>query len=337
MTVNPATGVTMRSTGGQVSAERLKEWLAFGAVYIVWGSTYLAIKVVVETIPPMTAAGIRFAIAGLAVYGWARARGAPTPRRVEWVNIATLGALMFLPTYAALFWAEQSVPSGISAVLVATLPLWTLLLEAGLIDRERVTPTLAAALVAGFVGVVMMATGVGTANGQPLPWIRCAAVAASEIFWAIGSILTTRLKLPKSTAMTAGGEMLFGGMLLLAAGAAFGEWRSVTRPTPGAGAAMTYLIVAGSILAYSAYVWLLGRASATRLSSFTYVNPVVALAIGYQLGGERLTTRTLAGALLVVASVVLVQFATHRSSARSANVRPSAVRRAALGDEEPTA
>jgi drug/metabolite transporter (DMT)-like permease len=315
MTVTLTDGVGMQRTDEALD-QRWKVWLAFAAIYVVWGSTYIGIKVVVQTIPPLTAAGIRFAIAGIVVYGWARMRGASAPRRNEWINIGWIGALMFLPTYAALFWAEQAVPSGISAVLVATLPLWTVLLEAGVIGRRRVTPTLAGALIAGFVGVVMMASGAGAANGHPVPWIRCAAVAASEVFWAIGSIVTTRVKLPKSTAMTAGGEMLCGGLLLLVTGAIVGEWHAVTRPTAGAIGAMAYLIVAGSIVAFSAYVWLLSRASATRLSSFTYVNPLVALAIGYEFGAEHLTANALLGALLVVVSVVLVQFSTRRSTAR---------------------
>jgi len=290
-------------------AERAKVIAAFLAIYIIWGSTFLAIKVAVETIPPLTAAGVRFFLAGVALYGWARFRGAPRPSAPQWRNIGMLGAVMFLPVYAALFWAERTVPSGLSAVLVATLPLWTMLLETGLLKRRRATGTMIVALIAGFSGVVLLSTGAGNSENA-IAWLPCAAVVVGEMFWAVGSVITKRVELPTSSAMTAGAEMICGGALLLLSGAAIGEWRAVLRPTAVAVVAMGYLVVAGSIVAYNAYVWLLGRTTATRLSSYSYVNPVVALAIGYQFAGEHLTPHALSGSLLVLASLVLIQWAT---------------------------
>jgi drug/metabolite transporter (DMT)-like permease len=288
---------------------------AFLAIYVVWGSTYFAIKVAVQTIPPLTAAGIRFLIAGTMVYGWARLRGAPRPSRSQRSNLAMLGALMFVPCYASLFWAERTVPSGVAAVLIATLPLWTVLVEAALVKGRRVTPGLIAALAPGFIGVLLLALGSDGVGGV-IPWLPCIAIIFGEMAWAFGSVITARLDMPGSSMVTSGAEMTVGGTLLLLCGGAIGEWHRVTVPTPPALAAMTYLILAGSIVAFNAYIWLLGRTSATRLSSFSYVNPVVALALGYAFAGEHLTSHALWASVLVLASVVLVQRATRRRDDR---------------------
>jgi drug/metabolite transporter (DMT)-like permease len=304
--------------GRQSGATRLKVVAAFLAIYVVWGSTYLAIKVVVQTIPPLTAAGIRFLLAGTIVYAWARLRGAPSPSRKQRTNLALLGLLMFVPGYAALFWAERSVPSGLAAVLIATLPLWTILVEAGAFKRRRVTPMLAIALATGFTGVVLLATGGGAGTARAIPLLPCVAVILGEMSWAVGSVITSQLDLPASSIVTAGAEMLCGGAVLVLFGAAIGEWRAIPLPTPSAVVAMAYLIVAGSIVAFTAYTWLLGRTSATRLSSFSYVNPVVALGLGYEFAGEHLTANALVASLLVLVSVVLVQLTTARRSVRPA-------------------
>ena len=303
-------------------ASQIKVVAAFLAIYVVWGSTFLAIKVAVQTIPPLTAAGVRFLIAGTMVYGWARLRGAPHPSRTQRNNLALLGAIMFVPGYAALFWAERTVPSGVAAVLIATLPLWTVLVEAALVKGRRVTPGLMLALAMGFIGVLFLAQG-SDSNGHAIPWLPCIAIVFGEMAWAVGSVITGRLDIPGSSTMTAGAEMAVGGTLLLLCGGAIGEWHRVTAPTPAALTAMTYLILAGSIVAFNAYIWLLGRTSATRLSSFSYVNPVVALALGYAFAGEHLTSRALWASLLVLASVGLVQRATRRRGARPQLARPA--------------
>jgi drug/metabolite transporter (DMT)-like permease len=302
--------------GRQSAAMRAKVIAAFLAIYVVWGSTYLGIKVVVETIPPLTAAGTRFLLAGTIVYGWARLRGAPTPSSRQRLNLGLLGLLMFVPGYAALFWAERTVPSGLAAVLIATLPLWTILVEAGVFKRRRVTPILAIALGTGFTGVALLATGRTSGVAGAIPLLPCAAVILGEMSWAVGSVITSQLDLPSSSVLTAGAEMLCGGAVLLLLGAVFGEWHAIPRPTPAAIVAMAYLIIAGSIVAFNAYIWLLGRTSATRLSSFSYVNPVVALALGYEFAGEHLTPHALAASLLVLVSIVLVQLTTARRSVR---------------------
>jgi drug/metabolite transporter (DMT)-like permease len=285
--------------------ETAKLVAAFAAVYVVWGSTYFAIKVVVTTMPPLSAAGSRFIIAGVAVYAWARWRGAPRPDRSYWPGLALLGALMFVPGYSAIFLAERIIPSGMAAVLVATLPLWMLLFETAVLKKRTVTAPLITALACGFVGVVLV-TGVGTGGAAGAALLPSLAILGSTGTWAMGSVLTKRLRLPSSSAITAGVEMAWGGLLLLALGGAVGEWRALNSPSPGAWYAFAYLIVAGSIIAYSAYVWLLGRTSPTRLASYSYVNPIIALVVGFVLGGERLPLHALLGTVLVLASVVIV-------------------------------
>jgi drug/metabolite transporter (DMT)-like permease len=279
--------------------------LALFAVYIVWGSTYLAIKVVVETMPPMLAAGARFSIAGLLLYGWARWRGEAAPERRQWKRLWLQGALMFLVCYSCLFWAEKTVPSGIASVLVAMLPAWVLLLEVTVLKTQRLSWVLVAALGIGLWGVVLLAGGLGAA-GQAVPWIPCAAILLSEASWAAGSILSKRLSLPASHAISAGAQMICGGTMLLVCSALAGEWRGLRPPSASGMGALLYMIVAGSLVAYNSYVWLLKRMSPTRLASYAYVNPIVALAIGWIWGGERLRAGSLAGSALVLVSVFLI-------------------------------
>lgn len=200
----------------------LKLWLAFFAVYVVWGSTYIAIRVAVETVPPLFAAGIRFAIAGVALFGWSQLSGAPAPSRHQWRNLTILGALMFLASYSGLFWAERTLPSGIASVLVATIPLVTALLEIVVFKRQRLHWTLATSIALGLGGVVMLAldpTSVGSVNLLP-----CLAILAGEVAWSLGTIVTTMLELPASKATSAGAQMMLGGVMLLALSALIREF-----------------------------------------------------------------------------------------------------------------
>jgi drug/metabolite transporter (DMT)-like permease len=278
---------------------------ALGSVYFVWGSTYLAIKVAVATIPPLLAAGVRFLIAGLLLYGWSRLRGEKPPRREQWPQLWLMGVLMFLVCYSFLFWAEKTVPSGVASVLVAMLPAWMLILEVTVLKTQRLTIPLVAALVTGFAGVALLTGGLDSAGGK-IPWLPCVAVLVSEIAWAAGSILSKKLKLPASQGISAGAQMMCGGCLLLTFSGLLGEWRDLRPVPPSAVFAMLYLIVAGSLIAYRSYVWLLGRMSPTKVSSYAYVNPIVAMGLGYLIGGEALHANAIAGAVLVLASVFLI-------------------------------
>jgi drug/metabolite transporter (DMT)-like permease len=281
----------------------VRVFIAFAAIYVLWGSTYLAIRVAVATVPPLFAAGVRFTIAGSLLYLWSRLRGAPTPSSKEWRNLWTLGALMFLAAYSALFWAEKTVPSGVASVLVATIPVWTVLLETSILKLQSSTWSLGAAIAAGLTGVAVLAI---RPQGGSVSLTACLVITGGEIAWSTGTVLSKRMTLPHSKVLSAAAQMLTGGFLLLAFSWLVGEMRPFPRVSFQAMAAIAYLILAGSILSFTAYVWLLGRMSATKVASYAYVNPVIALAIGYWLGGETLSLRTLIGTCLILGSVVLI-------------------------------
>jgi drug/metabolite transporter (DMT)-like permease len=281
---------------------RILTILAFGAIYIIWGSTYLAIRVAVQSVPPLFAAGIRFFLAGAALYGWARARGEAKPAGVEWRNLAFQAALLFLIAYSGVFWAEKTLPSGIVSVLVATIPISTALLQIFVLRKESFRWTLAVSIVLGVLGVAVLA--LDTSAGFSL--VACLVVLGSSISWSTGTVLSKILILPKSMPVNSGAQMFLGGVMLLICSALIGELRPMPHISLRAGLAILYLIVAGSIVAFTAYIWLLQRMRATVVTSYAYVNPVVALLLGYWLGNEALGMRTLAGAALILLSVVIV-------------------------------
>ena len=276
--------------------------LAFFAVYVVWGSTYLAIKVAVDTVPPLFAAGIRFAIAGGVLFGWSQLRGTPAPSRLEWRNLTILGALMFLASYSGLFWAERTLPSGIASVLVATIPVWTALLEIVVFKRQRLHWTLGVAIALGLGGVVMLA--IDSTSGANVNLLPCLAILASEIAWSFGTIVTTMVKLPESKATSAGAQMMLGGVMLIALSALVREIPPLPHISAAAWIAIAYLIVAGSLVAFTAFQWLLTQAPTTVVTSYAYVNPVIALMIGHSFGGEVISARAIAGSALVLVSTI---------------------------------
>jgi drug/metabolite transporter (DMT)-like permease len=277
--------------------------LAFLAIYVLWGSTFLAIRVAVETVPPFLAAGIRFFLAGFVLYGWSRARGVRSPTALEWRNLAILGALLFLIPYSGLFWAEKTVPSGIASVLVATIPISTALLQVFVLRKERFRWSLFASLCLGFAGVGVLALDSGPGHASIA---ACLVILLCSTSWAIGTVIAKEAVLPDSKVTSAGAQMVIGGALLLLLSMLAGEWHPLPHISLPAAGAIAYLIVAGSIVAFTAYLWLLGRMPATTVTSYAYVNPVVALLLGHFLGNEKLAARTLAGAALVLASVLLI-------------------------------
>jgi drug/metabolite transporter (DMT)-like permease len=286
-----------------VIGHRTRLVLAFFAIYVLWGSTYLAIRVAVETVPPLFAAGLRFVIAGTALYAWARARGAATPSRDEWRNLGILGALMFLLTYSGLFWAEKSVPSGIASVLVATVPLWTTLIETFVFKRQPPRASTLGAVLLGLVGVATLALD---PLGGRVTLLPCLVVIASQVAWSMGTALTTSMTLPRSPAIAAGGQMMAGGGMLLACSLLLREVPPLPRVSLAAAGAIAYQVVAGSLIAFTAYQWLLTQVSATKVTSYAYVNPVVALILGHELGGEPIGARTIVGGVLVLASTIVL-------------------------------
>jgi drug/metabolite transporter (DMT)-like permease len=277
--------------------------LAFFAIYVLWGTTFLAIRIAVEEVPPLFAAGTRFFIAGVVLYGFMRIRGTPGPTASQWRSLAIIGLLMFVAEYGALFWAQKYVPSGIASVLEATLPLITMALEVWVFRRHRFHWPLLAAVLMGFVGVGALLFHNGEQTFGILP---CLAILAGATAWSLGSVLNRSLDLPESRPLTSGAAMVLGGGMLLVLSACFGELHPFPHVSMRGALALLYLIVCGSLLGFTAFVWLLARMPATRVASHAYVNPVVAVALGYFVAGETITARTLIGTALVLASVVLI-------------------------------
>jgi drug/metabolite transporter (DMT)-like permease len=285
-----------------------KTLLAFAIIYFVWGSTFLAIRVGVREVPPLVLASMRFFIAGVVLYGWLRLKGTPSPSRRHWLAASLLAVCIFVVDYGLLFWAEQRVPSGVAAVMLATIPVFMALSEIIFLRTQRLTFRLALALLVGIGGVaVLVSRSVGLAEA-PIDRGGAIALLIAAISWSIASALTRKLPLPASKAMSSGAQMLAGGILLAIAAAMFGEFRGfqIQSVSRGAWFALAYLIVAGSIVGFTAYVWLIHHESPTKVGTYAYVNPVVAVIIGYFLGGETVGPRTLLGTLLVLVSVVVI-------------------------------
>jgi drug/metabolite transporter (DMT)-like permease len=277
--------------------------LAFAAIYLLWGATFLAIRVAVLEVPPLFSSGVRFLVAGALLYVFMRLRGQPSPTPVEWRSIAVIALCMFVATYAALFWAEQYVASGITSVIEATLPITTVALEVFVFRQQPFRWRVAAAVALGFFAVAALLIG-----GDPLtlPLLPCLAILAGGTAWSLGAVLTRSMPRPGSLPLAAGAQMMVGGTVLLALSQASGELQSLPHISLRTGLALSYLIVAGSLLGFTAYVWLLARMPATRVASHAYVNPLVAVALGYFVAGEVLTLRMMLAAVLVVASVFLI-------------------------------
>ena len=282
--------------------------LAFAVIYFVWGSTYLAIRIGVREVPPFLLAGIRFLLAGIVLYGWMRAKGVASPTVREWGAASVMAVLIFVLDYGLVFWAEQRVPSGITAVMMATIPVFMVLSETVFLGTQRLTLRLAGALLVGIGGVAVLVSRTATFGENPIDTAGACALIVAAISWSVGSALTRKLPLPTSKAMSSGAQMLAGGILLTLAAALLGEFRGfhVGTVSRGAWLALVYLILAGSILAFTAYVWLIHHESPTKVGTYAYVNPVVAVLLGYFFGGEAIGVRTVLGTLLVLVSVVVI-------------------------------
>src|SRR5467141_4334239 len=285
-----------------------KTILAFAIIYFVWGSTYLAIRVGVREVPPFLLAAMRFLIAGLLLYGWMIARGERSPTGRQWTSASLLAILIFVLDYGLLFWAEQRVPSGVAAVMMATIPAFMALSEIIFLRTQRLTVRLMLALLIGIGGVAVLMSSSLNLGGAPIDKVGAAALIVASISWSIASVLSRKLPLPPSKVMSSGAQMLAGGVFLALTAVALGEFSSI-HPwaiSRGAWLSLLYLIVAGSIIGYTAYVWLIHHESPTKVGTYAYVNPVVAVVVGYFLGGESLGLRTILGTLFVLLSVVLI-------------------------------
>jgi len=295
--------------------------LAFAAVYLIWGSTYLGIRYAVESIPPLLMMGMRHLIAGSLVFLWARRRGIPPPTTKQWAYAGVAGALLFLGGHGSLAWAEQKVPSGLAALLCATLPLWTVMLGR-LQGSERALGGRAwAGLLLGFAGVGLLIAPDLRQAGSVISLLPTLGVLASAFSWSVGTIYTRSVKMPSSTVLAAAMEMMAGGVLLLALGTIVGEGGHLRLAslTLKSVLALAYLTVFGSIVAFTAFTWLQTVTSAARVSTYAYVNPVVAVFIGWALAGEAIGAHTLLATVVILAGVALVNT---RSASKARPVLP---------------
>ncbi|HEY4356109.1 MAG TPA: EamA family transporter [Acidobacteriaceae bacterium] len=295
----------------QTAAPAWKTLLAFGIIYIVWGSTFLAIRVGVRDEPPLLLAGTRFVIAGLLLFGWMAAKREALPNRKQWTSIALLALLIFVFDYGLLFWAERRVPSGVAAVVMATIPVFTAIAEITLLRTQKLTVRLAVALLIGLGGVaVLMSRSLGAlhVSGAPVDTLGALALLGGSVSWSIASVLNRKLVLPASKGVSAGAQMLLGGSMLSVLAVGSGELHGfhVGAVPRSAWLALLYLIVAGSLIGFTAYVWLIHHQSPTKVGTYAYVNPVVAVVLGYFFASEPLGLRTVLGTLFVLVSVIVI-------------------------------
>jgi drug/metabolite transporter (DMT)-like permease len=293
-----------------------KALLAFAIIYLVWGSTFLAIRVGVHEVPPFLLAAMRFLVAGLVLYVWMIAQGERSPSGRQWMSASLLAVLIFVIDYGLLFWAEQRVPSGIAAVMMATIAVFMALSEIIFLGTQRLTIRLGLALLIGIAGVAVLMSRLLNLGGAPIDPIGSVALIIASMSWSVASVLTRKLPLPPSKVMSSGAQMLAGGVLLTLTAASLGEFRNFHPATVSRGAwlSLLYLIVAGSIIGFTAYVWLIHHETPTKVGTYAYVNPVVAVLVGYFLGGEPLGLRTILGTVFVLISVVMITMTPAKKS-----------------------
>jgi drug/metabolite transporter (DMT)-like permease len=285
---------------------RWKIALAFLAVYLCWGMTYLAMRVAVVDIPPHLMSGARFLVAGLLLYLWTRRRGDPKPTLRNWYAAAVVGAFLLLGGNATVAWAEQQVPSGLAAVIIAVAPIWMVGMEwarGGPAPTKRVM----LGLLLGLVGVGLLVSPRGSATGQVDP-LGAGLLVLASASWAWGSVISKSAPLPQSPFLATSIEMIAGGALLLLVAALAGQVGQF-RPTEvstDAILAWLFLVIFGSLVGFTAYIWLLGVTSIAKAGTYAYVNPIVAVFLGWAILGEAVTARTLLAALVILIGVALV-------------------------------
>jgi drug/metabolite transporter (DMT)-like permease len=295
------------------------------AVYIVWGSTYLAIRFAVETMPPFLMAGVRFLIAGAAVYAFRRLRGDPAPARFEWRSAAIVGLLLLVGGNGSVVWAEQRVPSGIAALLVGSAPLWMVLIDSLRPGGRRPGGWAILGVLVGFVGIAVL-VGPSQLIGIEgnVDSLGAGALTLAALFWAAGSLYNRGARLPASPLLGTGMEMLAGGSGLLLLGTLTGEWSRLDFAgiAPRSWWGLGYLIVFGSLVGFAAYVWLLRVAPTTLVSTYAYVNPLVAIFVGNWLASEPITLRVLIAAAIIVGSVAAITFTQPATTGKKAIREP---------------
>lgn len=286
-----------------------KIWLALLALYVVWGSTYLGIKVAIETIPPFFHAAIRFLISGMILVVWQRSAGHPLPTRKQWISAAIIGTLLLLGGNGLVSWAEQFIPSGIAALIIGSMPMFLVLAEA--VRPNGVKPTWRAivGLLIGFVGIFILVgpTEISGSTAKLNPFGLLALLGAC-ITWASGSVYSKTADLTKSSLMNTGAQMLMGSVSLLIVSLLTGELHGwdITAVSARSLYGLTYLILIGSLVGFASYGWLLQNAPISLVATYAYVNPIVAVFLGNWIGNEPLEPRIWIAAAIIIGSVIFI-------------------------------
>jgi drug/metabolite transporter (DMT)-like permease len=320
----------MMSTSTNNKTALLKIILAFVAIYIIWGTTYLAIRMAVATIPAFLMAACRFMTAGTLTYIVLRARGVPSPTWPQWRSTAIIGAFLLMGGNGLVTWSEKQVPSGIAALVVATMPLWMTLFDWLFFQGETPGRQTAVGLFLGFVGIGLLVGPEQLRGTADFDLFSLLVLMVAPILWSIGSLYSRRATLPENVLMTTAMEMLAGGALLLVAGLVTGEAGQFQLSAMSGQSlwALVYLIFFGSIVAYTAYVWLLKMVPPSRVSTYTYVNPIVAVVLGWLILSEPLTPLMLVAMSVIVLAVVLITLQRPKKAASPTAVSASPFLRA---------
>jgi drug/metabolite transporter (DMT)-like permease len=298
----------MPSTATHASGYRWRLIGALAAVYVIWGSTYLAIRFAVETLPPFLMAGIRFLASGGVLYAWARFRGAEKPDWLHWRSAFIIGTLLLLGGNGGVVWAEQFVPSGLTALLITSEPFWVVLLVWLIPGGHRPTGGVVLGMLLGLLGIFLLVGPGNLVNSGNVPLGGASILFLASLSWAAGSLYSSKARLPKSAVLSTGMQMLAGGAVLTLFGLLIGDWNRLAWQNVSTRSLLSlgYLTVFGSIVGFTSYFWLLRNTTMTRASTYAFVNPVVAVFLGWALAGETITPRTLLATAIIVVAVMLV-------------------------------
>jgi drug/metabolite transporter (DMT)-like permease len=281
--------------------------IAFAAVYLVWGSTYLAIRFAIESLPPFLMAGARFFIAGLILYAFARLKNKdPRPAKQHWISASIIGGLFLCGGNGGVVWAEQFVPSGMASLFIATIPFWVVILGWLWHRTKRPAAGVLGGILLGFFGVWLLVAP--QTGAQPVHGGGVAVLLTAAFLWSVGAVYAKKAPLPQSSLLTTGMEMIAGGGILMLLGTLTGEFSGFQPQafTMKSVMAFVYLIVFGSLIGFTAFSWLLKAVGAAKTSTYAFVNPLVAVFLGWSLGGEALTAQTVMATVIIVASVVAI-------------------------------
>jgi drug/metabolite transporter (DMT)-like permease len=287
---------------------KTKVWLALLALYIVWGSTYLAIRFAVETIPPFFHAGLRFLVSGLILLTWRKLAGDPLPTRPQWKSLAIIGTLLLLGGNGLVSWAEQTIPSGVAALIIGAVPMFLVIAEAFRPGGVKPTWRVIIGLLIGFTGIYLLVGPSEFSGGMKLDLVGVIVLLLAASLWAVGSVYSKHADLPKSALMMTGAEMLMGSLSLFIVSVATGELKgfSFAQVSGSSWLGLAYLITFGSMIGFVSYAWLLQNAPISLVATYAYVNPLVAVLLGFLIANEELSLRILAASIIIIGSVVFI-------------------------------